>query len=88
MIERQQYKCSGSGVPLEPHTASLDHMTPRSKGGANTLDNLHIVHHVVNRAKGEMNWPDFVAMCHSIARTHEDTCVEWWGQQVAVAAAE
>lgn len=78
MIERQQYRCAGTGVELKPESASLDHKKPRSLGGTNDIDNLHIIHDSLNRAKADMNWPDFVAMCHAVARMHEDTCAPWW----------
>jgi len=78
LIEVQDYKCAGTGIELKPHVASLDHKTPRSLGGANDIDNLHIIHDLVNKAKADMDWPDFVAMCHSVARHHDDTGTDWW----------
>ena len=72
MIEMQGYKCAGTGVELQPECASLDHKMPRSMGGTNGTDNLHIVHEAVNAAKGSMDWDDFVAMCHAVAKTHSD----------------
>jgi len=78
MIERQEYRCAGTGVELQPEWASLDHKMPRSIGGSNDIDNLHIVHETINASKGDMDWVDFVAMCHAVARTHEDTGAEWW----------
>lgn len=78
MIEEQQYKCAGTGVELQPESASLDHKTPRSIGGTNEIANLHIIHDLLNRAKADMDWPDFVAMCHAVARQHADTGAAWW----------
>lgn len=71
-------QCAATGVELEIHVASLDHKVPRSLGGTNEVSNLHIIHAVVNRSKGQMHWGDFVAMCHAVARQHEDTGSEWW----------
>jgi hypothetical protein len=82
MIEDQEYKCNGTGVDLQPQSASLDHKTPRSIGGSNDVENLHIVHDIVNKAKADMDWPDFVAMCHAVARKHRDTGAEWWTSTV------
>ncbi len=62
MIERQEYRCAGTGVELQPEWASLDHKMPRSMGGSNDIDNLHIVHETINASKGDMDWVDFVAM--------------------------
>ena len=85
MVEAQDYKCNGTGVPLEPWMASLDHKQPRSLGGSNELDNLHVVHFKVNKAKGEMGWDEFVSMCHAVAAMHEDTGAAWWEGEAAAA---
>lgn len=82
MIERQGFKCAGSGIDLEPEHASLDHKKARSRGGGSGLDNLHIIHDVLNRAKGDLDWEDFVAMCHAVARIHDDPGSDWWNHRV------
>lgn len=87
MIEEQQYRCAGTGVELQPEHASLDHKKPRSMGGSNDAVNLHIVHEAVNAAKGGLDWDDFVAMCHAVARTHKDTGAEWWAAKARIRAA-
>jgi hypothetical protein len=77
LIAVQEYKCAATGVELTPAKASLDHKTARSRGGTNDPNNLHIVHQAVNQAKGQMNWGEFVAMCHAVARVHADTADPW-----------
>jgi hypothetical protein len=77
MIEGQGYRCAATGIELTPEVASLDHKVPRCDGGTNDFGNLHIVHDIVNKAKGSLGWDDFVAMCHAVARTHDDVGVEW-----------
>jgi hypothetical protein len=77
MIAVQDYKCAATRVELTPAKASLDHKTARSRGGTNDLKNLHIVHQTVNAAKGQMNWGEFVAMCHAVARVHADPGDAW-----------
>ena len=69
MVDRQGYRCYLSGRPMEPETASPDHMLPLSRGGANTIDNICIVDRDINRAKGTQTISEFVAMCREV--------VEW-----------
>jgi len=78
IIEKQKYRCAGTGIELTPASSSLDHRFPKSLGGSDDVQNLHIVHPLINRAKGDMPWDDFVAMCNAVARIHVDTGAEWW----------
>lgn len=55
--------------------ASLDHITPVSKGGTDTVDNLAIVLSSVNSAKGTMTLEEFVAMCRMVATHHDNKCI-------------
>lgn len=48
---KQRGRCALTGARLTRETAHLDHRVPRSKGGANTVDNLQWVHDMANRAK-------------------------------------
>lgn len=66
MLEAQDYKCALTGRDLSPDSASVDHIIPLSCGGTNTIDNVHIVHSVVNQAKGTMTVDEFVAMCREV----------------------
>lgn len=38
--------------PFGPQSANIDHIIPRSAGGASTLENLRLVHYVCNLRKG------------------------------------
>lgn len=60
MFDQQNGICTYSGLPIVIGVnASLDHKTPKSKGGSNDLENLHWVHSGINRLKGDMNHQDF-----------------------------
>lgn len=47
--------------------ASIDHKTPRSRGGSNTIGNVHWVTWAVNRCKTDLTHDEFVAMCRTVA---------------------
>lgn len=69
LIEAQGYRCALTGVELEPSTASADHIQPVSDGGRNDIENIQILHHKVNAAKGTMPNDEFIKMCKNV--------VEW-----------
>ena len=83
MVEEQNFKCNLSGVDLSPAMSSLDHKLPVSRGGDNTLENLQIIHPVVNYAKARLTNDQFVAMCHAVARLHADTQDDSWHAHLA-----
>ena len=66
LVDAQGYKCALTGWALEPATAVLDHVVPLSQGGANTIDNLQVVHSKANAAKGVMSQDDFIALCRAV----------------------
>lgn len=41
---------------------TLDHVTPRSLGGSDTVENLQLAHHACNQAKGAMTAEDWAAL--------------------------
>ena len=67
MIEEQNFRCALSDRKLTPETASLDHIIPLSRGGTHEIDNLWVVEHLVNSAKGTMTVDEFIAMCRDVA---------------------
>jgi 5-methylcytosine-specific restriction endonuclease McrA len=67
LIEKQDYRCAITGRLLTPETASLDHIVPISRGGEHTLDNLWVVDHQVNSAKGSMTYAEFLNLCREVA---------------------
>ncbi len=48
----QQQKCAGCEYDLPLHVLTIDHKTPRSKGGREELDNLQLLCHTCNAIKG------------------------------------
>ncbi|QDV53716.1 HNH endonuclease [Gimesia fumaroli] len=66
LIKAQDYRCALTGVELEPDTASADHIEPVAKGGTNEIDNIQILHHKVNAAKGTMSNIEFIEMCERV----------------------
>ncbi|WP_439624097.1 HNH endonuclease [Gemmata sp.] len=71
LLERQDFRCAYTGRSLSPETASVDHITPISRGGLNELSNLAIVHMDVNTAKSSMTLEEFVAVCREVVDNFE-----------------
>jgi 5-methylcytosine-specific restriction endonuclease McrA len=69
LIEKQQYCCALSGVALTPDVAELDHIHPVVLGGDHNIENLQVLHAVVNRMKGQMSNRDLITWCRIIAAT-------------------
>lgn len=62
-------KCylSGEEVNLtDSKNWELDHIIPKSKGGNNSLENLGILHKVVNQMKGGLLNEEFIEWCKKI----------------------
>ena len=53
-----------------------DHVTPRSKGGTNTIDNLRPAHEACNRARSDMDLTDWFR-AHPLARPVLAPSREW-----------
>lgn len=66
LVESQGYRCALTGVDLMPETASADHIQPISDGGKNEIENIQILHHKVNAAKGTMPNDEFIQMCKNV----------------------
>jgi predicted transcriptional regulator len=62
-------KCYLTGKEInlkDPKTYHFDHITPYSKGGSSTLDNLGILSKEANAAKSDMAVEDFLNLCKSV----------------------
>lgn len=66
VLEDQGFACALSGLPLRPTIASCDHKLPASRGGTNVMENVMILHRVVNAAKWTMTPEEFVGMCYQV----------------------
>lgn len=73
MLERQGFACAVSGRPLAPETAALDHIMPLGRGGAHSLENVWIVHHQINAAKGTLTLDEFTALCRDVVNHQAHT---------------
>ena len=61
-------RCAVTGATLQPGVnASLDHITPVSKGGTSDRSNLRWVTLVVNHMKWDLSDAEFIATCKLIA---------------------
>lgn len=72
MIKRQAYRCAISGVRLEPEIAEADHTIPITSGGANVIENIEIVHRVINRMKGTLSRDEFIYWCRLVTKHHDE----------------
>jgi hypothetical protein len=62
-------RCAVTGVALSPGDgASLDHITPRSRGGTHDPSNLRWVLTAVNTAKSNLTDAEFLALCAAVVR--------------------
>lgn len=68
LLEQQGYRCaySGRALTLGPN-ATLDHKTPRSRGGTNELPNLQWVTRRVNTMKTDFTHEEFIRACQIIS---------------------
>ena len=58
---KQEGHCSGCGHHIPFRNLTVDHITPRSKGGTEHLDNLQLLCNACNSMKGTMDQAVFLA---------------------------
>ena len=72
-LESQNFRCFYTGVELRPEdNLSLDHLTPRSKGGSNDLSNCVWCDRNINAFKNDLTLEEFVSRCKTIASRFND----------------
>jgi len=59
VLKRAKGKCELCGVDRKIKSLDVDHIIPRSKGGANDISNLQALCFTCNRAKGNRDDTDF-----------------------------
>jgi hypothetical protein len=64
--EKTMCYLSGVEIDLFVNNYNFDHITPASKGGLNTLDNLGITHEIVNYMKGDLTPDELIGWCVKI----------------------
>lgn len=68
LLKKQGERCAYTGEPLLlGQNASLDHKIPRSRGGANVIDNVQWLSWTANRCKTDLTHDEFVALCATVA---------------------
>jgi 5-methylcytosine-specific restriction endonuclease McrA len=64
LLEQQGGRCAYSGeLLILGQNMSLDHKTPRSRGGGNELSNLQWVTWRINLMKNDLTHEEFLRMC-------------------------
>jgi len=61
--------CYLTGQPIDlskPKTYNLDHITPVSKGGDNSLDNMGLCTRDANMAKNDLTLDEFIQLCKMV----------------------
>lgn len=67
IAKKQRLLCPFTGIKFTSDNISVDHIVPLSKGGSNHVDNIRLVHNMVNRMRLEYSDDDFIQMCHKIS---------------------
>ena len=71
-LEDQKFKCFYTGIEIIPEeNASLDHVTPKVKGGTNDLSNLVWCDRKINSFKNDNDYQSLMMICQLILSQHE-----------------
>lgn len=68
LLEKQGKRCALSGVELTPETLSIDHIVAVSDGGGDEIENIQIVHTIVNAMKGTLSNYEFRRWCARVSQ--------------------
>ena len=58
---KQDGYCNGCGIHFPYRNMTIDHIRPRARGGADTVDNLQLLCHACNSAKGTGTQDELIA---------------------------
>lgn len=69
VLVAQNFRCAYSGkLLMKGPDATVDHKTPRSRGGTDEISNLHWVSRRVNQMKTDFTHEEFIKACGIIAK--------------------
>lgn len=68
IAKKQKLICPLTGEKLTCENVSLDHITPTSKGGANTPSNIQLVTNHANTIKNNMDLTELLHFCQAIVQ--------------------
>ena len=71
--EAQGGICPLTLTAMDLFDSQIDHIIPKSRGGANDISNLRWLSSKANYAKGEMLDEEFLRLCNSVVRMAEAT---------------
>jgi len=66
----QSPNCALTGLPVDYNDANsyqLDHIIPVSNGGESTIENLQIIHPIINKMKSDISVDTFISMCKKVS---------------------
>jgi CRISPR/Cas system Type II protein with McrA/HNH and RuvC-like nuclease domain len=67
-LEKQNYRCAYTGelLVVGEQKATIDHKRPISRGGDDSVDNLHWITKRMNEMKGAFTHEEFLETCQTI----------------------
>lgn len=69
LLRRQMHRCAYTGRKIRIGvSASLEHITARSRNGGNETVNLCWVHREINMAKGQLSLVEFKNLCQDVLK--------------------
>lgn len=77
LAEAQNWKCCFCGIemveyPNQSNSATIEHVTPASKGGENTPENYAISCHRCNHNRGNLDWEIFMERKHEVIQKEKN----------------
>jgi 5-methylcytosine-specific restriction endonuclease McrA len=70
MVYRQGHKCRGCGRYIDAVSCSIDHVTPKSRGGKTAVSNFQLLCVLCNFIKRDMEMAEFIEVCKKVAEYH------------------
>jgi len=66
LVELQGFRCAMTGLELTPEDANLDHVVPIAAGGKHVMQNVQVVHKVINQMKSTLPKDAFIEWCRRV----------------------